>query len=514
MQGHGPGQVATVREDHGLVAQRDLQPGLVAQFAADPLLLLVQGHGPGQVATVIEDHGLIAQRRRELGLVAQSAADPLRVLVQGHGPGQVATLPEDHGLVVQRSLQPGLVAQLPADPLLFLVQGHGPGQVVTVREDHGLVAQRAVQPGLVAQFAADPFLLLVRGHGSVQVATGIEDQGLVAQRPREPGLIAQFAAGPLLLLVQGHGSVQVATGIEDQGLAAQRTREPSFVAQLAADPFLLLVQGHSLVQVAAVPEDHGLVAQHRCQSPPIPDSPVVLHEMPLERQGLHRMTCGVEKYGDVPDVIGVPIRPVQYSPVGVGQTELRRGFHLRPVDLDPELVGSPGLLEEGQVGQQVVQPPPGVGLGQLPGQFVGAPRTEVAGFEVVGQAKMGLVPGGPGGKIPMLDSLTQIVVEEADETAAAHQGLLRSQVQRRPTGSGQRLAICAQQIEQLRLGQAAPGRPEESHGVADQSRAIALVVLFVPLEDCFVQGRDRVGLEVPVDLVVQTLVLAKHTQLL
>ena len=73
-------------------------------------------------------------------LVAQPAADSLLLFEKPHGAVQIAA-GEDRRLVAEARLQPVLVAQLAADLLLLFVQPHGPVQVAAGLEDTCLVAE-------------------------------------------------------------------------------------------------------------------------------------------------------------------------------------------------------------------------------------------------------------------------------------------------------------------------------------------------------------------------------------
>ena len=352
-------------------------------------------------------------------LVSQLPADPLLFLVEPHRPVQVPAGIEDERLVAEAGLQPVLVSQLPANPLRFLVEPHRPVQVPAGLEDQRLVAERAGEPVLVSQLAADPLFFLQQPHRSVQVPADLEDIRLVSESPPEPVLVSQLAADPLLFLVEPHRPVQVPAGPEDQCLVAEAGLQPVLVSQLPADPLRFLVEPHRPVQVPAAPEDQRLVAESAFQVCTITGSAVVLDEMLPERECLLRMASSLQQGCRWPYVTPVPGRVVQDRPVGVHHAPRRAGFHTGPVGPYFLLGGVPRDGEEGQDGQQVVQTLPRTRLGKLPRKLLDHPLGKVQAGEVVGQPQVGRFPGLVRRKMALADGPKKAPVIEIDQLSAA-----------------------------------------------------------------------------------------------
>ena len=181
----------------------------------------------------------------------------------------------------------------------------------------------------------------------------------------------------------------------------------------------------------------------------------------------------------------------------------------RPVGFHLKLVRLPSRIEEREVGEQSVQPLPSLGLGQLPRQFIHLARAQLQTLEILRQAQMRAAAILLRGKIELADRLTEIVVEKADQTRAADQRLLGGQVERRPVDARERIVSGSQQLQNLGLRESPSRRPKERHGVADESAMPGiLVVLLIAFEDLLVELVYRPGLQVVVDALAETLVIA------
>ena len=153
------------------------------------------------------------------------------------------------------------------------------------------------------------------------------------------------------------------------------------------------------------------------------------------------------------------------------------------------------------------------GPGKLPGQFVDLAGREVAGGEVVGKASVDPMAVGIGRQVAVGNGFTQVVVGEVDQARPRYQRPIGGKVQERPVRAGQRLILAAEQLQEFRFAQPAAGRPDQPHRIADEVRAVALVVRFIAGEDLLVELRDAFGGQVAVDLLAQPFVCADDAKL-
>jgi hypothetical protein len=240
---------------------------------------------------------------------------------------------------------------------------------------------------------------------------------------------------------------------------------------------------------------------------------VVLDQGGLQGQRLVGVPGVVEQQRHPPGGVQVPPGRGEHVAVGVHQAQSGAGLYLAPVAQHLAAAAVPGGGEEGRLGQQAGQARPDLRPRQLPGQFFQLPVVHIPAGEVSGQAEMGGVGWLLVGQIAALDAGGDVLVEEAQQPRAIDQRGLERQPQRRPVGVRQRPAWCAQQVEQLGLGQPAARGPQAGHGVADQSRSVAFVILLAALEDALVQPGDVAGRQLVVDPFVELLVDPEDTQL-
>jgi hypothetical protein len=201
-------------------------------------------------------------------------------------------------------------------------------------------------------------------------------------------------------------------------------------------------------------------------------------------------------------------------PVGLHYPAPRPALHPRPIPLHRERLHFPRGLEEFFLRQQLCQTLPLTGLLELVRQLLHLSRPRLRPAEVARQPQMRFRPLLFCSQIPPLHRGPQELVEKPDPSRPAHQRRLGRQIQRRPMCPRQRLTLVAQQFKEFLFHQPPACRPQRRHRIADQTRTLAFIILFVARQDFLVQRRNIAGREVVGDPGVQKLGHAEHAKLL